>query len=56
MSCITDDPATGTMKAYSRPKLSVYGDVKGLTASGSAGGKEGGTTPICDGNTAKRPC
>jgi hypothetical protein len=56
MSGKIDHRATAAIKAYSGPTLSVYGDVKSLTASGTSGGKEGGTRPVCDGNLNKRPC
>lgn len=50
------DPIKCAIGTYSRPILKVYGDVKTLTASGTSGGKEGGTPTTCDGNLAKRPC
>lgn len=56
MSRMFGDRARGPGKAYSRPTLTVYGDVKTLTASGTSGGKEGGVLPACDGNLDKRPC
>lgn len=56
MSGTVADRARGTVKAYARPTLTVYGDVKKLTASGTSGIAENGNTPNCSGHLDRRPC
>jgi len=41
---------------YEAPKLTVYGDARTLTASGTRGLQEGGTSPACSNNPNRRPC
>jgi len=42
--------------SYSPPRLTIYGDVKALTASGTSGISENGNPPTCATNAARRPC
>lgn len=42
---------------YVAPKLTVYGEAKTLTASGTGSNQENGTSPNCNPpNSTKRPC
>jgi len=45
-------------KAYSPPKLTIYGSAKTLTASGTGAQQESvqGGGPSCSSNTSRRPC
>lgn len=42
--------------AYSPPMLTIYGNVKVLTASGTSGVPENGNQPNCSTGPTKRPC
>ena len=42
--------------AYKAPRLTIYGDARALTASGTGATAENGTQPSCVGNLGKKPC
>jgi hypothetical protein len=43
-------------KKYSTPRLTIYGEAKKLTASGTGGTTETGSQPSCQNNINRRAC
>ena len=57
MSCNIIETQELLCSAYSAPKLTIYGNVTTLTASGSGTTSENGTFPSCSPpNNTKKPC
>ena len=56
MSGPTNAPVEAKRGAYVAPTLKVYGCVATMTASGTSGVSENGTTPACTPQTTRKPC